>query len=84
MFNRTERITYDLFLLMAYMEDQGFMSMKRYWKEYVLESYNISNDIYVEMCFYEGIDEETNEYHEEVRRLLNLGYEDNVLMKVTW
>lgn len=80
---RTAEI-YDLFELMRYMESRGFMSKDRYWREYVLESYNIANDIYIDAYFGEGEDEELNEYHAEVRRLLNIGNDDTVIMEVSW
>jgi hypothetical protein len=75
---------YNLFELMRYMEAQGFMSKDRYWSEYVLESYNIANDTYIDAYFGEGDDEELNAYHAEVRRLLNIGEEETVIMEVCW
>jgi hypothetical protein len=75
---------YDLFKLMYYMEANGFMSKHRYWREYVLESYNISNDIYIDAYFADGDDEEINEYHAEVRRILGIKNEEKVIMQVSW
>jgi hypothetical protein len=78
------RKVYDLFKLMYHMEANGFMSKQRYWREYILESYNISNDIYIDAYFGEGSDEEINKYHEEVRRILGIDYDDTVIMRVSW
>jgi hypothetical protein len=66
------------------MEANGYMSKRRYWQEHVLESYNISNDIYIDAYFFDGDDEEINEYHAEVRRILGIHEEESVIMKVSW
>ncbi|ATF13571.1 hypothetical protein A616_16775 [Brevibacillus brevis X23] len=85
MFSKETREAYDLFELMEHMESQGFLSKRKYWRDYVLESYQtIGNDMYIEMYFGEGTDSEINEYHAEVRRLLNIDYDENVLMKICW
>lgn len=84
MLSKETRDVYDLFELLYLMEKNGYMSKDRYWKEYILESYNVSNDIHLDMFFGDGIDDEYNEYHQEVRRLLNIEEDENVLMKVCW
>ncbi|MGG1659491.1 hypothetical protein [Brevibacillus sp. NRS-1366] len=85
MLSKETRDTYDLFELMECMESKGFMSKNRYWREYVLASYpTIANDMYMDMYFGEGTDKEINGYHAEVRKLLKIDYEDNVLMKICW
>jgi hypothetical protein len=75
---------YDLFKLMYHMEANGFMSKDRYWRDYILESYNISNDIYIDAYFGDGDDPEINEYHAKVRELLSIDNEDSIIMSVSW
>jgi hypothetical protein len=75
---------YNLFELMNLMESNGFMSKQKYWRDYILESYNISNDIYIDAYFGDGNDEELNEYHREVRKILGISNEETVIMKVSW
>lgn len=75
---------YDLFKLMCHMEANGFISKDKYWSEYVLESYNIRNDIYIDAYFGEGTDDEINKYHEYVRGLLGIEEDESVIMRVSW
>jgi hypothetical protein len=75
---------YDLFELMNLMESKGFMSKQKYWQDYILESYNIYNGIYIDAYFGDGNDEELNKYHREVRNLLGISNEETVIMKVSW
>lgn len=75
---------YDLFKLMYHMEAKGFMSMEKYWREYVLESYSLTNDIYLDMYFEsDSEDEEINKYHDYVRKLLNIK-EENYSQAIMW
>jgi len=78
------REVYDLFKLMYHMEANGFMSKDRYWKEYILESHHIGNDIYIDAYFGSGTNEVLNKYHEEVRRILGIDNDESVLMRVSW
>lgn len=76
---------YDLFKLMYHMEANGFMSKERYWREYILESYpQLANDIYIDAYFGDGMDEEINEYHAEVRKILSIDEEETAIMRVSW
>lgn len=82
---KEHRVTGDLFKIMYYMEANGYMSKDEFWRDWFVDSFNFSNDSYVDMLLEDTYDnEELNEYMRKVADLLGVKIGDEVTVWISW
>jgi hypothetical protein len=80
-----QKVTGDLFKIMYHMQANGYMSKEKFWRDWFVDSFNFSNDSYVDMTLEDTYDnEELNEYMRKVAELLSVEVGDEVTMWVSW
>jgi hypothetical protein len=91
----TTMVYYDLFEILKFMEDKGYMSSDKFWDEHITEDYtDIRNDSYTFLNFYyygvkEPIDEKKKEFHKYYRDLarelgLNIEKVEGINVRISW
>lgn len=75
----------DLFKIMYHMEANGYMSKDRFWSEWFTESFDFTNDTYVDMALDDTYDnEEINRYMRRVAELMGVKVGEYVIMWISW
>lgn len=76
---------YHLIELLDHMEKQGFASKQTYIQKHLKDRYRLLKDSYETFVFMScNDDEELNSYNAEVRHLLDITEDEEVLMYIIW